>query len=579
MAKHQPADLEFDTLTRYRERKFLPPNADLTDKDTVVALYEKLLERRITNADELEAWLLDDSELGSALSQVSAILYIRMTCQTDDEERSKAYRNFIETIPPAVKPIGDRINRKYLKERKLYELDENRYMVHDRSVRAEVELFREDNVPLQTEVSLLSQEYQTISGAMTVRFREEELTMQQMAKFLFEPDRALREGAWRETAQRRLRDKDKLGDIFSGMLQRRRKIAANADCSDYEDYAFRSCQRFDYTPADCEKYHDAVEKRVVPLWREILLKRRETMGLASLRPWDTSVDPHSRPPLKPFDDVNKLIDGTRKIFNLVDPELGKQFEEIDRLGLLDLASRKGKAPGGYQSDLNEARKPFIFMNAVGLDDDIRTMLHESGHAFHALAAADEDLLDYRESGMEFCEVASMSMELLAGDHLSVFYSDEQLARSRREHLEGIIMLLPWVATVDAFQHWIYANPEHTRDERTKAWLKVFDRFNGGVVDWSGLEEQKAHRWHRQLHIFEYPFYYIEYGIAQLGALQLWVRAKKDHSKALADYRKALALGGSRPLPELFASAGIKFDFSEDTIAPLVDAVAEELNNL
>jgi len=579
MSTREAADIRLEALSPFKERTFVPADADLTDKDTVTRLYRTLLEREIGSSAELERWLLDRSELDAALDQVGSVLYIRMTCQTDDRARADAYKNFIETIPSAVKPLADKLNRKYLADRERFELDGERYEVHDRSIRADVELFREENVPLQTRVALLSQEYQTLCGALTVRFQNEERTLPQMSKFLFEPDRALREAAWRAAAERRLKEKDKFEDLFERMLAARSRIAENAGCRDYREYAFRAYERFDYTPEDCMRYHDAVERRVVPLCREILLKRRARMGLDALRPWDTGVDPEGRPPLKPFERPEQLVEGARKVFMRVDGELACRFAQIAELGLLDLASRKGKAPGGYQSTLSEARKPFIFMNAVGLDDDVRTILHEAGHAFHALACADEDLLDYRDAPMEFSEVASMGMELLADEHLSVFYNAQDLARSRREHLEGVIMLLPWVATVDAFQHWIYADPAHGRSDRRKAWLEVYDRFSGGVVDWTDLEEEKACRWHRQLHIFEHPFYYIEYGIAQLGALQLWVRAKSDRAAALAGYKRALALGGSKPLPALFEAAGLKFDFSENTVAALVDAAAEELEKL
>jgi oligoendopeptidase F len=439
-----------------------------------------------------------------------------------------------------------------------------------------VELFRYQNVPLQTEEALLSQQYQTLCGAMTVEFDGEECTLPQMRKFLLEPDRTVRESAWRTVARRRLADRDKLEELFARMLGLRRQIAGNAGCRDYQRYKFCQYHRFDYAPEDCRAFGRAVEHCVVPLHDEIMRRRRQTMELDELRPWDTSVDPHGRPPLKPFEDVGRLVSGAFEAFSRTDPELGRQFAEMARMGLLDLSSRKGKAPGGYQETLSEARRPFIFMNAVGVDDDLHTLLHEGGHAFHALACADEPLLAYRHAPMEFCEVASMSMELLAGEHLSVFYDAEDLKRSRRQHLETIVWLLPWVATIDSFQDWIYSHPDHSADERRAAWLAARERFGGSVVDWSGLDEERAYEWHRQLHIFELPFYYIEYGIAQLGALQVWARARQDGPQALADYRSALVLGGSRPLPELFEAAGIRFDFSEDTMKPLVDAVAEEL---
>ena len=570
---------DFRNLPTYQERRFVPSAADLGRVEQVVALYETLLSREIGSSETLEAWVLDRSELSAAVTQEGAIRYIAMTCQTDDAERAAAYRHFVEKVQPAIEPLSDELDRKYLVDRERFGLQERRYQVYDRGIRADVSLFRQENVPLQTEVALLSQEYQTLCGAMTVEFRGQERTLPQMKKFLLEPDRALRESAWRATAQRRLADRDRLEELFGKMLDLRNRIAAYAGCADYREYVFRNYHRFDYTPADCARYHQAVEVHVVPLWRQILTERRSRMCLDALRPWDTAVDPEGRPPLAPFETVDELMAGAQEIFTRTDPVLGRQFDDMRRLGLLDLASRKGKAPGGYQSTLNEAREPFIFMNAVGTDDDVRTLLHEGGHAFHALAAADEPLLSYRHAPMEFCEVASMGMELLADDHLDVFYQGPDLLRSRREHLETIVSLLPWIATVDAFQSWIYTHPGHTADERRRAWLQVHERFSPGVVDWSGLDEEHGYLWHRQLHIFEYPFYYIEYGIAQLGALGLWVRARQEGRKALADYRQALALGGSRPLPELFAAAGLKFDFSARTVQPLVGAVADELRRL
>lgn len=571
--------LDFTNLTRYQPRRFVPDDATLTDKDTVVALYRQLLDRPIESAQELEGWLLDRSELDAAIDQAGSVLYIRMTCQTDDEARAKAYQAFIQDVVPALKPLGNEADRKYLAARERFAGAGGRYAVYDRALRADVELFRPQNVPLQTEDDLLHQKYQEITGAMTVQFEGQERTLPQMGKFLLETDRDLRERAWRATAQRRLQDRQRIEELFDQMLALRGRIARNADCADYRDYAFRARHRFDYTPADCERFHAAVERHVVPLMRTILEQRRRTMGLERLRPWDTAVDPKGRGPLKPFEEPAELVERAREAFTRTDPQLGGQFEEMARLGLLDLASRKGKAPGGYQSTLSEARKPFIFMNAVGVDGDVRTLLHEGGHAFHALASAAEPLAAYRDPPIEFAEVASMGMELLAGEHLDVFYQGEDLTRSRREHFEGVLTILPWVATIDAFQHWLYTHPGHSADQRRQAWLEVRQRFGGGVVDWSELETEHAYLWHRQLHIFLYPFYYIEYGIAQLGALQVWVRAKRVGRAALEDYRAALALGGSRPLPELFTAAGLKFDFSEKTIAPLAEAVEEEIRRL
>jgi oligoendopeptidase F len=423
------------------------------------------------------------------------------------------------------------------------------------------------------------QEYQTVTGAMTVKFRGQEYTLPQMRKFLLEPDRALREDAWRATARRRLEEKDKLEELFERMFALRDKIAANAGFANYRDYIWREYHRFDYTPADCRKFHDAVEKLVVPVLEEMKARRREEMKIEAVKPWDIDVDSKGRAALKPFESVEEFKAKVLKVFESIEPEFGKEFKEMTELGLVDLPSRKGKAPGGYQSTLWEARKPFIFMNAVGTQQDVGTLVHEGGHSFHSYASAGQPIMAYRHSPLEFAEVASMGMELLAGNKLGVFYDEEELARCRREQLEHIVAILAWIATIDSFQHWMYENRGHSRQERARKWVEIDERFGSQMADWSGLEEEHAYMWHRQLHIFQVPFYYIEYGIAQIGALQLWVQSKKDFRGAVENYRKALKLGGSRPLPQLFAAAGLKFDLSEEVLGPLMEEIDNELANM
>lgn len=569
----------FDCLVPYQKRQFVPANADLTKLDEIRALYDQLLGRDIRSSQELEKWILDRSEFETALDQKGNILYIRMTCQTDDTSRAQSYKDFIEHIVPAIKPLDDQLNKKYLDALERFSLNEDRYAIYNREIRTDIELFVEKNIELQTELDLLSQEYQAICAAMTVEFEGQERTLPEMGKFLLEPDRNLRERAWRASARRRLKEKTKLNGLFDKMVRLRDQVAQNAGFDNFRDYRFKSLHRFDYRPQHCKEYHDSIEKLVVPLWDDILQRRKTLLKIDAMRPWDTAVDPLGRPALKPFTDVKELVEGCTKIFHGVHPELGDQFARMVQTGLLDLASRKGKAPGGYQSTLNEARQPFIFMNAVGIDMDVRTLLHEGGHAFHALACAHDSLLNYRHGPMEFNEVASMGMELLADRYLSAFYNQEDERRSSVMHLEDIIFTLVWVATVDAFQHWIYEHPRHDEAQRQTQWLEIRKRFGERVVDWSGLEEEHAYLWHRQLHIFEAPFYYIEYGIAQLGALQLWLNSKNDWNKTVSRYRQALSLGGSCPLPELFATAGLWFDFSNQTIAPLIEAVQKELNRI
>jgi oligoendopeptidase F len=572
--------LPFGSLPAYQPRQFVPAQLDLGDWTQLAPLFDQL-ESRCTAAQtvaELESWLLAWGELSAALDEEASRRYIAMSCHTDNTDAEKAYLQFVEDIEPQLKPRQFKLEQLFIAHPQRVKLPSPRYDVFIRDVQNHVELFRPENVALETEEAKIGQQYQKLSGALTVQFRGEEKTLVAMGKFLEEPDRSLRQEAWELVAKRRLQERDQFEEQFDQLVKLREQIAANAGFKNYRDYAFRLKGRFDYTPEDCAKFHDAVASEVVPAVRELQALRRQQLGLDKLRPWDTAVDPQNRPPLKPFEKVEDMVTRSQRIFDQLDAELAGGFQQMQDLKLLDLANRKGKAPGGYQSTLNEARLPFIFMNAVGQQRDVETILHEAGHAFHALATRQEDLLAYRSAPIEFCEVASMSMELLGNEFIEEFYSPADGNRARRTHLEGIIGVLGWIATVDAFQHWIYTHPGHSRAERAAAWNELMDRF-AGDVDWSGYEEVRAHLWHRQLHIFLYPFYYIEYGIAQLGALQVWANSKHDKAKALRDYKTALALGGSKPLPELFATAGCKFQFDAATIRPLVELTRKELQSL
>ena len=603
--------LPFGKLSAARPRSLVPQLIDLGDWPQIAPLFDELEVRaaQANNTAALEQWLLDWSELSAALDEEAARRYIAMTCHTDNAEAERAYLHFVEQVEPQLKPRQFALERIYILRRdEFYESpseksgtrgtrpSEDRYFVFDREVKNHVELFRPENVGLETEEAKLAQQYQKLIGAQTVKFRGEEKTLVQMGRYLEEPERALRQEAWELVAQRRRQDADKCEEIFDALIELRGRIAQNAGFENYRDYAFRRMGRFDYAPRDCEQFHDAVEKEIMPVVREIQDERRRQLKLEKLRPWDLAVDPQNRAPLKPFAKVSEMVARTQNIFNQLDPALATGFQQMQDLKLLDLDNRKGKAPGGYQSTLSEARVPFIFMNAIGLQRDVETILHEAGHAFHAQATRGEDLYAYRSAPIEFCEVASMAMELLGNEFLEEFYpatkgeniqhstsniqrpSGSDANRARKTHLEGIIGFFPWMATVDAFQHWIYTHPGHTRAERKAAYLQLMDRF-GGEVDYNGFEAARAYSWHRQLHIFLHPFYYVEYGIAQLGALQVWANSKVDKVKALNDYKAALALGGSRPLPELFAAAGCKFQFDAATIRPLIQLARSELAKL
>lgn len=565
---------------------FVPADLDTTVWENIEPLVNALLERPVESSPDLERWLLDRSELDAACAQGRAELYIDMTCDTENEAIQSAYTAYVENVSPKLAPAAFELDTRQVELTKTIGLDDDRYRVLTRDTKAEVELFRQENVPIQTELQKLSQRYDQITGVMTVHFDGREQTFPQMARYQESTDRDQREAAWRAVSERRLADADDMESIYDDMVAKRHQLALNADCASYVDYAFRSMKRFDYTPEDCRRFHDSVETIVVPLMRRIDQQRRETLGVEPLRPWDLAVDVKGRDPLRPFEGGQALIDKTRSVFDRLDPQLGALFGELGdntdqggRHGNLDLDSRKGKAPGGYQYVRDRTRTPFIFMNAAGLHRDVETMVHEAGHAFHSQLCAEDPLVHYRHAPIEFAEVASMTMELLTMENWDAYYDGDDLTRARRSQLEGAVTILAWIATIDAFQHWVYTHPTHSRDERAAAWLDLDDRFGRGV-SWKGLEQARRLAWVRQGHLFDVPFYYIEYGIAQLGALQLWVRAiEEGREAALASYKSALTLGGSRPLPELFDAAGIRFDFGPETIGRLADRVGVELEKL
>ncbi|HEX4797507.1 MAG TPA: M3 family oligoendopeptidase [Humisphaera sp.] len=560
------------------KRRFVPQSLDLTDFANLQPLYQGLLDRRVETQAELEQWLTDFSELWAVVDEFSSRRYIDKSCHTDDAKIQAAFLHYVQNVEPRIKPYFFRLQKKLLESPALSLLDPKRFGVLIRRWKEDVAVFRDESVPLETKIVEEVNEYDKLCGAMMIEFRGQTYTPQQMVRFFEEPDRPTRQAAWEAHTNRYLADRDAFDDIFERLLPLRQQIARNAGLANYRDYAWKINKRFDYTPDDCRRFSDAIAQTCMPLMNRLFARKAADLGLEKLRPWDLEADPKNRPPLRPFTQKAPavLVDKTREIFQRLSPALASDFDQLSAHRNLDLDSRKGKQPGGYQCALEESGQPFIFMNAVGTQRDVEVLLHEGGHAFHYLAAAGrEPLVFLRHAPTEFAEVASMSMELLGGDHLEVFYADGDARRARDHHLEKILRFLPWMTTIDSFQHWIYTNPGHTRAERTAHWLTLMDRF-GGQVDFSGHEAPREARWQQQLHLFHHPFYYIEYGIAQLGALQLWMKSRHDMRQALANYRAALALGGTRSLPELFSAAGINFDFSEKTLRPLMETLAEEL---
>ena len=559
-------------------RKFLPEDFVLTTWDKLKPYFDDLLNRPLGSMQDLKGWFSDRSELESIISEDLAWRYIRMTCYTENQEYLKSYQDFIQNIQPEVAPVSDRLNRKAAASEFLDTLAQDEgYDILVRNLRKEIEIFREENVPLFTEITTETQKYAQITGSMTVEVDGKTLTLQQAAVFLMSTDRAKREEVYRKINEKRLSHKDELDDLFTRLIGLRHRVAVNAGFRNFRDYMFKALGRFDYTPEDCFDFHDAIEHEVVPLLNAFAQERKHKLGVDALRPWDKAVDAEGREALKPFTNSKELTEKTIHVFTNLDTYLGQCVSIMQAMGHLDLESRIGKAPGGYNYPLAEVGVPFIFMNATSTLRDMVTIMHEGGHAIHNFLTRDLELNDFKSTPSEVAELASMSMELISMDHWGIFFVDDnELRRARHEHLEDIIETLPWVATIDKFQHWIYENPDHTTEDRKREWNRIFSKFADNITDWSGLEDSRDYLWQKQLHLYEVPFYYIEYGMAQLGAIAVWRNFRKDPKKGLQGYQNALKLGYLRTIPEIYEAANVKFDFSRSYIKELMAFVKSEL---
>ncbi len=562
------------------DRSFVPEDFKVTTWETLEPYFKNLLDRKIDSKKDLEQWLKDMSEAEAVVSEDACWRQIKMTCDTTDKSLEESFTYFCMEIQPKLQPYADALNKKLINSPFSKELDKQKYFTYLRSVKKSIELFREANISLQAELSVMQQQYGVITGAMTVEVKDKEYTLQQASKFLHEHDRNLREEVWCKIQERRKQDKDALNDLYTKLIEKRDQVAKNAGFENYRDYKFVEMGRFDYTKEDCFQFHEAVKLHVLPLAEKINQNKKEKLGLDVLRPWDTEAEPKNVEPLHPFNTGKELLEKSEKCFEELNPFFASCLKKMQSLGHLDLESRKGKAPGGYNCPLAESGAPFIFMNAAGQMDDVTTMVHEGGHAVHSFLAHPLELSAFKEYPMEIAEVASMSMELFTMDKWNTFFDNaEELKRAKEHQLERVITIFPWIATIDKFQHWIYEHPQHTVTERTEAWTNILNEFSTNTVDYSGLEEYRKISWQRQLHLFEVPFYYIEYGIAQLGAIGLWMQYKKDPQQALDNYINALSLGGTKTLPELYAAAGLKFDLSPNHIKTLMEFVKEEMDKL
>ncbi|MEA4909908.1 MAG: M3 family oligoendopeptidase [Anaerolineaceae bacterium] len=527
-------------------------------------------------AENVAGWLSRWSRASELVAELYNRLYVATTVNTADAEAEKRYQHFTEQIYPQASEADQGLKEKLIASG----LCPPGFEIPLRNYRAEADLYRAENLPLISEEFQLSNEYFKITGAQTVTWEGKETTLQQLNPVAEDPDRQRREAAWRLSIERQLADREALNALWQKLLDLRLRMAANTG-RDYRAFRTQQLLRFDYTPADCHKFHQAIEETVVPAAQRIYERRRRLLGVDRLRPWDVSVDPYGRPALHPFQDVAGLKRGVSAIFHHVDPVLGGYFDSMVSEELLDLDNRKNKGPGGYCNGFDAVRKPFIFMNAVGTHDDVQTLLHEGGHAFHVFESAHLPYHAQLSVPMEFAEVASMGMELLAGPYLAHdyggFYTPQEAARARASHLEGILLFWPYMAVVDAFQHWVYENPSQAMQPNAcdAAWGDLWGRFMPGV-DWSGFEDAMLTGWHRNLHIFEVPFYYVEYGLAQLGAVQVWRNALEDQAGAVARYRPALSLGGTVTLPQLYAAAGARLAFDAPMLWDAVQLLEEKM---
>ncbi|MFN4286779.1 MAG: M3 family oligoendopeptidase [Lacibacter sp.] len=561
-------------------RHFLPADFQVTTWEALEPYFTELLERELYTLNDLQQWLQDVSELEAVISEDACWRQIRMTCDTENKELEEAFNYFYLEIAPRMQPYADKINRKLLACPLTAQLQGKEYFTYLRSVKKNIELFREENIPLIAELNVLQQQYGQIAGKMTVEVQGREYTLQQAAKFLEQPDRALREEVYRKIQERRYQDRQALNDLFDQLVAKRHQVALNAGFANYRDYKFKELGRFDYTPADCYQFHNAVQQHVLPLVKDLLAAQRKSIGVDVLRPWDLEAEPAGVQPLQPFSNGKELLEKTIACFQQLHPFFAECLIEMNKLGRFDLDSRKGKAPGGYNMPLAETGAPFIFMNAAGTLDDVTTMVHEGGHAVHSFLTHALPLTGFKEYGSEIAEVASMAMELFSMEYWDIFFPNaEELRRAKSKQLERVLTILPWIARIDAFQHWIYENPFHTAEERGAYWLQLANRFSTGMIDYSGLEHYRPTEWQRQLHLYEVPFYYIEYGIAQLGAIGLWMQFKENRQQALDNYINALRLGGTRPLPELYAAAGLEFNFTPAYIQKLMAFVQSQLAQL
>ncbi|MCB0609166.1 MAG: M3 family oligoendopeptidase [Lewinellaceae bacterium] len=562
------------------KRKFVPSNFQVTTWAELDVYYRSLVERPLLSVAALERWILDRSELDAVVSESFSWRYIKITVDSSDEAADEAYQYAVQELSPRIAAYENTLNHKLVACPYTSQLDPVKYGIYLRNIQNEVDLFHEENIPLATEVQLKAKEYGRIFSEMTIGVNGRQMTLQKAGALLEETDREYREAIYHKIYGRILEDTECLESLFDDLLVKRHQIALNSGFDNFRDFKFRALGRFDYSISDCLDFHEAIQLEILPLLDDFNRFRKKALNLEQLRPWDLHVDTSKKAPLKPFNDINELVEKSVACLSSVNPLFGKVIGTMQQMGHLDLESRKGKRPGGYNMPLHLTGVPFVFMNASNSTNDMRTLMHESGHAVHSYLTKGLKLTSDKKVPSEVAELAAMTMELLTMDHWGLFFdSEEDLRRARISQLENVLKVLPWVATVDKFQHWLYTHPEHTREERKISWMETFLSYSSDEVDRSGLEYYSEYVWHKQLHIFEVPFYYIEYGMAQLGAVAIWKAYRENPELTVQRYISALKLGYSRPIKEIYETAGIRFDFSRAYVKELGAFIKHELDTL
>jgi oligoendopeptidase F len=563
------------------KRHFLPQDFKIEGWESLSSFYTDLESRNIDTVSSMKKWLSDYSELSTVVGEDIRWRYVATSIDTTDEVARKSLEDFYINIDPKLKAVSNALNHKInnspAKESLKSDPDFQNFI---KGLELDLALFCEKNIPIQQELSLKENEYAIATGQWSIEQDGKQYTFQQANKFLKDQNRSLREEVYKKIVDRRLQDEKTLDELYTLLITKRDEVAKNAGYKNFRDYSFDAKHRFDYTAKDCENFQNSVAEAIIPVLTQISNKRKQQMGLPTLKPWDTQVDPLGRAPLKPFETTEEFVRKTINCFNKLDTYFGERIAIMQELEYLDLESRQGKAPGGYNMTMPEIGVPFIFMNHACSEGDVRVMVHEGGHALHTFLAHPLQYDFFKSYPSEVAELASMSMELFSLEHWDVFYKNEtDLKRAKENHLIGLLHTLPGVGKGDEFQHWVYLNPNHTVEERKAKWLELGKKFGDPNIDMSDLQNEAASNYQRVLHFYQVPFYYIEYGFAQLGAIAMWKNYKENPQKTIQQYKNALGLGYTRSIPEIYEAAGIKFDFSKAYVQELANFIKEEIDKL